>query len=127
MNGSVQRWKSAALLGVVFALGIVAIWVSGTLLPVYGYLITEAMYFGAPLTWLLIKTHVIGAASGVLALLTMMAPYPLIGMLSGYGWPLDLSAKIQVLRPIAIRFVATGLTLGVMSFFLGLWVMPDIA
>ena len=127
MSGSVQRWKSAALLGVVFALGILAIWVIGTLLPVYGYLITEAMYFGAPLTWLLIKTHVIGAASGALALLTMMAPYPLIGMLSGYGWPLDLSVKTQVLRPIAIRFVATGLALGGVSFFLGLWVMPDIA
>ncbi len=127
MSGSVQRWKSAALLGVAFTLGICAIALVGATLPVYGDLINEAMYFGAPLTWLLIKTQVLGVTSGPLVSLATIAPYPLVGMIAGYGWPLDFSAKSRMIRPIAQRFVVTGLVLGGLSFFLGLWVMPDIS
>jgi len=125
MSGSVQRWKSAALLGVAFTLGIFAIALAGATLPVYGDLISEAMYFGAPLTWLLIKTKVLGVTSGPLVSLATIAPYPLAGTIAGYGWPLDFSAKTRMIRPIAQRFVVTGLVLGAVSFFLGLWVMPD--
>jgi hypothetical protein len=124
MSGSVQRWKSAVLLGAAFTLGICAIWLAGETLPVYGDLIRDAMYFGAPLTWLLIKTKVFGATSGTLVLLATLAPYPLIGMIAGYGWPLDFSAKTRMIRPMVQRFVITGLVLGIVSFLLGLWVMP---
>jgi hypothetical protein len=127
MSGPVQRWKSAVLLGGVFTLGICAIALVGATLPVYGDLISEAMYFGAPLTWVLIKTKMLGATSGPLVALATIAPYPLVGMIAGYGWPLDFSAKTRLFRPIAQRFVVTGLVLGSISFLLGLWVMPGVA
>jgi hypothetical protein len=110
-----NRVKSSALMAVGFLVLLYAVATVLALIPVVGRL-TSAAIFGSPFVLLLMALKGPGGPNAVLLGLAITAPYPLIGGLIGYYWPVDTSTKLVALRQIALRFALTFFVLVAIGF-----------
>jgi hypothetical protein len=99
-----NRAKSALMMGAAFLL---LFWISlmvASVIPVVGALVQAAVFFGSPFTWALSASGQLKGAHPYLLGFTIAAPYPLMGLIIGYAWPVEFSRKWPILRAIMARF-----------------------
>jgi hypothetical protein len=117
------RCKSAACLGGIFTLLGTLLW-SVSLLPIpYVGLITAAMIFGSPLTYLgifAVEHHLIFQSAYSVALVGI-APYPVCGALIGGCWPIVASSGLVVMRTVLLRFIGAAGCLCLAGITAALW------
>ena len=88
---------------VFFALFLLA----ASLVPVVNVWVQTAVFFGSPFTWLLMqfKGSLPQAVEGYLLAAALYAPYPLLGALVGYLWPIKAGTASRAVLQIALRSV----------------------
>jgi hypothetical protein len=101
---------AACFLVLFYVVGTVA-----SVIPVLGQLVSAAM-FGSPFVLLVIALKGVSNPNATMLGLAMVGPYPLIGGLLGYFWPLAKTTKLVALRQIVVWFALTFVVLLAVGF-----------
>jgi hypothetical protein len=118
------RVKTAALFAATFLALFYLIGLAAQFMGLAGDFLAEAMIQGSPLVWLVESVFYLlgvrrGPASVVLLYLLVLAPYPLLGWLIGYRWPLRDASLGRLLRAVLLRFALVWVPI----VAIGLWLI----
>jgi hypothetical protein len=115
------RGKTAALFASTFLTLFYLVGFAAQFMGPAGDFLAEAMIRGSPLVWLEPVLYLSGVCGGpgseLLLYLLVPAPYPLLGWLIGYRWPLRDASLGRLLRAVLLRFALVWVPMVV----IGLW------
>jgi hypothetical protein len=119
------RVKTAALLASTFLGQFYLIGLAAQFMGVAGDFLAEAVIQGSPLVWLVEPVLYLlgvrrGPASAVLLYLLVAAPYPILGWLIGYRWPLHDATLGGLARAVLLRFVLVWVPIVAIGLWLAL-------
>ena len=118
------RVKTAVLFASTFLALFFLIGLAAQFMGPAGDFLAEAMIQGSPVVWLAPGLYLLGVrrgpASEVLLYLLVPAPYPLLGWLFGYRWPLRDASLGRLLRAVLLRFALVWVPIVAIGLWLAL-------